>query len=319
MHAAPSRRAAVFWMLLVVAIWGLNITVSKWTLREFPPLAFTALRFVMASALLAWILHRREGSLALPPGALPWVVGLGLIGNTIYQMGFILGLASTTATNSSLVLASMPAIVAGLGAALGVERLTLRGAEGLLLATVGVVLVIAAHGFSFTGGTMTGDLLTFGAVICWSLFTLGIRRHTLPMSALAITTWTIIAGTIPLVLLGLPELAAMSWSATTPAGWAGLVYSAIFSLVIGYIIWNRSVRVVGSNRTAIFNCLTPVVAMLTAVIMLGERPGGEQIAGGVLVILGVLLSQRAAHRPSAADSTPSGEGGACPSEEASAA
>lgn len=297
MTGQPSRRAAVLLMLLVVLIWGLNVTITKWTLAEFTPLAFTAIRFALASALLLLVLYRREGSLRLPSGTFWPVVGLGLIGNSIYQLGFVFGLAHTTATNSGLVLASMPVMVAGLGAALRIERLTRHGVEGLVLATVGVVLVIASHGLGFSGTTMLGDLLTFGAVICWAIFTLGVRRQSLPLSSLAITAWTVLAGSVPLVLMGIPSLLAMDWSRTTAAGWGGVLYSSAFSLVLAYIIWNRSIRVVGSNRTAIFACLTPVFAMLTAMLILGERPGAAQFAGGALVIAGVLLSQRTGPLP----------------------
>jgi drug/metabolite transporter (DMT)-like permease len=297
MTGQPSRRAAALWMLLVVAICGLNDIVTKRTLAEFPPLAFTALRFLQANTLLVLFLYHSEGSLGLPRAAFWPVVALGLIGNTVYQLGFIFGLAHTTATNSALVLASMPPLVAGLGAAFGTERLTLRGLEGLVLASVGVVLVIASHGLGFSGTTMLGDLLTLGAVVCWALFTLGVRQLSLSMSSLAITTWTMLTGAVPLVLLGLPSLAAMQWERTTVAGWSGMLYSSIFSLVIGYIIWNRSIKVVGSNRTAIFACLTPVFAMVTAMFILGERPGLPQLAGGLLVITGVLLSQRSGPLP----------------------
>lgn len=297
MTSQPSRRAAVLWMLLVVAIWGLNVSVSKWTLTEFSPLAFTALRFLLASALLMAFLYHREGSLRLPPGAFWPVVGLGLVGNTIYQLGFIFGLAHTTATNSALVLASMPPMVAGLGAAFRIERITVRGIEGLVLATIGVVLVIASHGLGFSGTTMLGDLLTLGAVVCWAFFTLGVRMQSLSLSPLAITAWTVLTGSVPLVLLGIPALAEMPWEQTTAAGWGGVIYSSVFSLVVGYILWNWSIKVVGSNRTAIFACLTPVFAMLTAMLILSERPGLAQLAGGVLVIVGVLLSQRAAPLP----------------------
>ena len=58
---------------------------------------------------------------------------LGLIGNTIYQMCFIVGLSLTTVSNSALVLASMPAMVAGLAFAFRLERVTARAAEGLAL------------------------------------------------------------------------------------------------------------------------------------------------------------------------------------------
>jgi drug/metabolite transporter (DMT)-like permease len=297
MTGPPSRRTAALLMLLVVVIWGLNVTVTKWTLSEFTPLAFTAIRFALASALLMLVLYRRQGSLRLPPGTFWPVVGLGLIGNSIYQLGFIFGLEHTTATNSGLVLASMPVMVAGLGAVFRIERLTRHSAEGLVLATIGVVLVVASHGLGFSGTTMLGDLLTFGATICWAIFTLGVRRQSLPLSSLAITAWTVLTGSVPLVLLGIPALAHMDWTRTTAAGWGGVLYSSAFSLVLSYIIWNRSIKVVGSNRTAIFACLTPVFAMLTAMLILGERPGLPQFAGGALVIAGVLLSQRSASLP----------------------
>ncbi|HEU4760775.1 MAG TPA: DMT family transporter [Gemmatimonadales bacterium] len=297
MTGPPSRRTAALLMLLVVVIWGLNVTVTKWTLSEFTPLAFTAIRFALASALLMLVLYRRQGSLRLPPGTFWPVVGLGLIGNSIYQLGFIFGLAHTTATNSGLVLASMPVMVAGLGAVFRIERLTRHSAEGLVLATIGVVLVVASHGLGFSGTTMLGDLLTFGATICWAIFTLGVRRQSLPLSSLAITAWTVLTGSVPLVLLGIPALAHMDWTRTTAAGWGGVLYSSAFSLVLSYIIWNRSIKVVGSNRTAIFACLTPVFAMLTAMLILGERPGLAQFSGGALVIAGVLLSQRSASLP----------------------
>ena len=299
----PRPSTATLGVLLVVVIWGFNLSVSKWTLGEFTPLAFTAIRFALASALLAAVLHRFEGSLRLPSGAALPLIGLGLVGNTLYQLGFILGLARTTATNSGLVLASMPVTVAAISAATGLEQLSRRAVQGLALASVGVVLVIASHGVDLSGGTLVGDLLTLAAVLCWALFTLGVRQFRTGLSPLAITTWTVIFGTPLLVAAGIPELARMDWTATSAAGWGGLLYSSVLSLVVAYILWNRSVRVVGSNRTAIYATLTPLVAMLTAMLILGERPRPVQLAGGALVIGGVLLSQSAARRP--APPTPS--------------
>src|SRR5690606_14254485 len=135
-----SRLSPAAGLLIVVTVWGLNVSLSKWALQEFPPLAFTALRFGMASVLLPLILMRAEPPLKLPLQSLLPLTALGVVGNTSYQLGFILGLSRTTATNSALVLASMPLVVAGLAAAIGMERLSRRSAVGLALATVGVAL-----------------------------------------------------------------------------------------------------------------------------------------------------------------------------------
>jgi len=277
-------------LLVVVTIWGFNFGVTKWALGQFPPLAFTAIRFLLAAALVALAVRLLEGSLALPRGAFRRLAVLGLIGNTAYQLAFISGLARTTATNSALVLASMPVMVAALGTVSGTEQVARRGRQGLLLASLGVVVVIAHQGVRFSAATLDGDLLSLVAVFCWALFTLGVRRLKTPLSPLAITAWTLILGTPGLLLAGMPQLVTMDWSRVTWLGWAGLIYSSALSLVVAYILWNRSVRLAGSNRTAIFACLTPIVATLAAAILLGERPGLIQLLGGAMVLGGVLLT-----------------------------
>lgn len=294
---APVPPTAVISMLLVVLIWGLNFTITKLSFREFPPLAFSAVRFGLSSICILLVLQRSEGTIRVPRGAWAPLTILGVIGNSAYQFLFMLGLARTTATNSSLVLASMPALVAALGAASGTEQLSRNGKRGLLLASIGVVLVVAVQGVEFSARTLTGDALTVAAVICWAVFTVGIRRLDTPMSPLAITAWTTILGTPLLVAAGLPDLLSMDWGATSVAGWGGILYSALLSLIFAYVLWNRSIRVVGSNRTAIFACVTPLVATGAAVLVLGERPSAAQLAGGALVLAGVLLSQRPATLP----------------------
>ena len=290
--AADHRRAAYSRLLTVVVIWGLNFTISKWSFREFRPLAFTAVRFAMASVLLLALLHHREGTIRPPRGSVVRLTLLGLIGNTIYQICFIVGLSLTTVSNSALVLASMPAMVAGLAFAFRLERVTTRAAEGLALASLGVVLVVAARGVSFGARTLPGDLLTFVAVICWAVFTLGIRRLAVPMSPLAITTWTVVLATPLLVIAGLPSMLATDWGAVSLLGWAGLAYTSVLSLVLAYILWNDSIRAIGASRTAVFSCLTPLVAMSSAVLVLHERPTLVQLAGAAAILTGVLLSQR---------------------------
>jgi drug/metabolite transporter (DMT)-like permease len=290
--AAVHRRAAYTELLAVVVIWGLNFTVAKWSLREIPPLAFTAFRFILASVLLLALLHRREGTIRPPRGSVGRLTVLGLIGNTIYQICFIVGLSLTTVSNSALVLASMPAMVAALAFAFRLERVTARAAEGLGLASIGVVLVVAARGVSFGAGTLRGDVLTFAAVICWAVFTHGVRRLAVPMSPLAITTWTVVLATPLLVVAGLPSMLAMNWGAVSLLGWVGVVYASVLSLVLAYILWNDSIRAIGASRTAVFSCLTPLVAMSSAVLVLHERPTLVQLGGAAAILTGVLLSQR---------------------------
>jgi drug/metabolite transporter (DMT)-like permease len=277
-------------MLLTCLIWGVNFSVMKFAMQSLPPFALNAIRFTVASATL-WLV-----AAALEPGTpLPWRVrarlaGLGVLGNTLYQIGFILGLARTTAGNSSLLVASTPLMTAVFGSALGVERLTPAVAGAIGVGTVGVALVVFAKEVTFSLATMSGDLLTLAAVACWAIFTHGVRSVSRLASPLRVAAWTTIGGTPLLVLIGIPDLVRLDWGAVSPLTWGAVLYASFLSIVVAYLIWNRSVYRIGGNRTALLGVTVPVFALATAAIVLGERPTMVQLAGAGLILGSVVLN-----------------------------
>jgi len=279
-------------MLLVVLIWGANFAVVKLSLAEFPLLAFTALRFTAAALLLALIVYAREGSLAPPRGSVWKLIGLGIIGNTIYQLLFIVGLNLTTAGNTALLISTTPVIVALLGAVLRIERITRHVGGGIALAFAGIVLVLASRGVALSLDTLGGDLLVLCSSLFWACYTLGVRSLGAGISPLRITALTMLAGTPGLLIAGAPQLVRGDWLAVSWQAWAGLAYAAVFALVVAYAIWNASVRAVGSSRTSVYSCLIPVVAALVSWPVLGERPTAAQAVGAALIIAGILLTRR---------------------------
>jgi drug/metabolite transporter (DMT)-like permease len=278
-------------MLVVCLIWGLNFSVTKLALEQIPPLPFTAVRFVAASLLLWLVLRLVEGPTQLPPGALKRLILLGVIGNTCYQLAFTVGLDRTTATNSALILSTVPTVVAIFAGTLGLERITARMRWGIALGTLGVILVIATRGVGFDAGTLQGDLLTVLAVLCWAGYTVGLRSVPAGVSPLRVTTITTIAGTPGLLLAGLPGVIRLDWAAVDLNAWLALAYASVLSLVVAYLLWNRSVKAVGGTRTAIYMCVTPLVAVAGAWLLLGERPHPLQGVGAILIVAGVLLTR----------------------------
>ena len=97
-------------LLLVVTIWGSNFTVVKATLEQIPPLGFNALRLALACLVLV-VIARCSGATVPDRADWPRLVGLGLAGHCGYQLSFILGLARTSVTNSSLILGCLPVTV----------------------------------------------------------------------------------------------------------------------------------------------------------------------------------------------------------------
>jgi drug/metabolite transporter (DMT)-like permease len=277
-------------MLFVCLLWGANFTITKLAFSQLPPLAFTAVRFAAGSVLLFFTVRFVEGRGPVPRGPLLWrLVWLGLFGNTLYQLGFVLGLAHSTATNTSLIIATAPAVVAILGGLLGVEKPGPRGLMGIVLAIAGVAMVVLARGGS-TPEANRGDLFTVGALLCWSIYTVGLRG-TEGLSPLQITAWTAYTGTPGLVFAAIPELLRVEWRAVGWTAWAALAYATVLSHIVAYLLWNRSVRAVGGTRSAIYMCVTPVVAVFVAWLALGERPTLLHAIGGAMIAAGVVLTR----------------------------
>jgi drug/metabolite transporter (DMT)-like permease len=281
-------------MLLVVLFWGGNFTATKIAFTEIPPLAFTALRFVVATAILAWLVRRVEGpARPLPSGAAWRLVVLGVVGNSLYQLCFIEGLARTSATKTALILAILPVAVTVAAAALKIETVSTRQRAAVVMASVGVIAVLLARGGSIGGPVGIGDVLILAGVVAWTAYTLLLRHWSLRMSPLRITAWSLYTGTPILLLAGLPQLFSTDWGAVTIAGWGGVTYAALLSLVAAYILWNRGVAMLGASRAAVYNCLVPFIATIIAFFALDERPGPFHVLGGLLIVGGVLVARQA--------------------------
>lgn len=308
--AAPARRfgAHDLEMLLVTLLWGGNFSISKFGLQGVPPLPFSAVRFSVASIVLLLIARRMGANTALPRRTLWSLIGLGVVGNTVYQTAFMTGLSLTSATNSAMIVAVLPVMVTLLGTFLGIERATPLMWVGVALGTTGVLLVVAGKGAHFSPDSLRGDLLVFGALFCWSFYTVGVRRVGSGVDPLQITAITTAAGTPGLILLGLPGVLRQQWSVVSVETWGAMAYSAFLALVVAFVLYNRAVQGIGSGRTALYNCVTPLVAMVIAWLTLREVPTPVQFLGVALVISGVLVS--VASHPSTPRDVPSPAGGA---------
>lgn len=278
-------------MLGVSLIWGTNFSISKLALGHLGPLPFAAMRFVLSSALLVAVFWSVERPGRIPRSVLWRLLAWGIVGHTFNQGFFLYGLRHTTATNSALIFATLPVVVALFGIASGRERPEARVWAGIGLGTLGVVLVVAAQGAHFTVDTLRGDALTIGAVICWASFLVGVRTVAMSRSSLEVAAITHVGGTPGLVLAATPGLVAVDLPALSPIVWIALIYSAVFSSLVAMVLWTRGLKALGGSRTALYNCVTPVFAALVAWLLLGERPTPLQGVGAALVIAGILVSR----------------------------
>ena len=294
-------------LLGVALIWGANFSIVKQALLEVTPLTLNALRFPLASALLALILWRR-GRLHLPKREdLLEVLGLGVLGNIIYQMLFIFGLDLTRAGNASLLLATVPVWTILLSFSLGHERpspLVWTGVAGTL---TGMVLVVAGGaGLELGRATLVGDLLMIASAIGWSLYTVGSRNLIQRYGPMRVTAWTLWVGTVGLVLAGIPSVMRTDLSSLSPLTWGAVLYAGLVSLAVAYVLWYRGVQRIGSARTAVYSNMVPVVALLVAWLWLGERPTALQAIGAAIILGGISVARLGTSRQLPTRSAPGG-------------
>lgn len=274
---------------LMVFVWGVNFAVVKYALAAFEPLAFNALRFVIASVMVYLVLRAR-GQISLPAREdVPRVVALGLLGNVLYQMCFILGLDRTQAGHASLMLALTPILTAFLSMLTGHERPGPRTWGGAALSILGVALVSGASVRVEGRDALVGNLILAGASLAWAMYTVGARPVVRRYGSVRTTAWTLWIGAVGLVAAGSPALARQAWSQVGAAAWGGLVFSALFAIGLAYLIWYRGVERIGNTRTAIFSNLTPVVALFAGVVLLDERLSALALVGAVLTLGGVMI------------------------------
>jgi drug/metabolite transporter (DMT)-like permease len=276
-------------------IWGVNFSVIKIALREFDPLAFNAIRFVLASLTL-FVFLRLSGAVPFPARR-HWgrVIFLGFLANIVYQLLFIYGVQATLAGNAGLVLATTPVWTLILASVLGREHHGFPVWGGVLATLGGMVLVVLGGdgGAGLGEGLLMGDLMLVLAAITWAAYTVGTQALTREYGALAVTSWTLWVGTIGLVALGGPSLWSLDLPAISRIGWMGVVYSGVLAIAVAYLIWNYGLEHIGGPRTAAFSNLVPVVALITAALWLGEDPGPTQVVGAIIIIAGVWVARMA--------------------------
>ena len=287
-----SRLGAHFALLFMTVIWAVNFSVTKLALSELTPLAFNALRFMLASAVV-YVALRRRGRVPLPAREdIAAIVGLGLLGNGIYQMLFILGIDRTGAGTASLLLAGSPLITALLSALLGHERVRPRVWFGVCGTLLGISLVVGfGSATASSPSTLGGNLLLIGATIAWSTYTVGSRPFIAKYGSVPVTAWTLWMGTPFIVLIGVRDLTKIAAANITPGMWLAVLYGGVLSIGIAYLIWYYGVSVLGNTRTSVYSNLTPALAMLVAWLWLGEVPSAGQLAGAAIIVGGVTLAQ----------------------------
>jgi drug/metabolite transporter (DMT)-like permease len=271
-------------------IWAFNVTAMKYTVSQLDPYLVGMLRALFAGVILLAILRLTEGSVGIarrhwPLMALVAFVGMGI--NTICWQN---GLHLATATNASLIGNVSPIFALIFAVLLGQEHLSGRRLSGMLVAFGGVVLIVNPAEVGLHPETLLGDLLLIGSSFTWALYNVLSVRLLVNYSPLRVTTWTLLGGAVSMLFMS--PFGVRSWETSPASGlaWLGLAYAVVFAATIAQTLWSRTVHRLGASATMIYAYLNPLLVVVFAALMFGERLTLPQAGGAALVFGGVALT-----------------------------
>ncbi|MDJ1133534.1 EamA family transporter [Streptomyces iconiensis] len=276
--------------VLVAAVWGVNFVVIEIGLRHFPPLLFSALRFLVAALPAVFFVRR-------PRVAFRWIVAVGLtLGVAKFGLLFIGMQQGMPAGLSSLVLQVQAVFTAVLAAVLLRERLGRTRLFGMALALTGIVVAAVGQG---TAGPLGAFALVVVAAAFWGLSNV-LTRKASPPDALSWMVWVSLVPPLPLIALSLlfegPEADLAALRSLDLGGLATLCYVAWVTTLFGFGAWGFLLRHYDASSVAPFSLLVPVFGMTSAALLLGEGFTALDGAAAALLIGGVTVISLAGHR-----------------------
>lgn len=287
--APPPNKSIGFLCLGVTALgWALNWPLMKLLLQQWPPLFARGLAGVTASLILGTVVLSRGQSLKVPRKAIPRLLFASFT-NVFAWMGFgTVAMKFVTVGEGALIIYTMPNWAMLFAWPLLHVRPTFRDVTALMLGMAGVALLLGANGYAFDSGKLVGIALSFS---CAMLFALGnvLNRTPPPMPPFAVVAWQVGLGCLAMLILGVlfehPNYAAIS-----PLGLACFVYMTLVPMGLCYLTWFETLRRLPPVSAATGMLLVPVLAILAAAVILGERLGIREVAAMALTLGGVTLA-----------------------------
>ena len=277
---------------LATIFWGIQPLCIKILIASWTPASLTCLRYLLISLILFLIMYLRHEKKFIPPKncIIPLLL-MGLTGIAINNVSQFTGLKYSTITNCTLIAATGPAVTAMLSAVFIRERLKLLQWIGIIISFIGVIFLITKGSWEILANFQfnPGDILFFTCQIVWAAYSIIGLRVMKHLSAIAVTAWSGLLGSIEVALFALCT-GQLGYVNLDIAGWSSFVFVVLCGGVGSMLFWNIGVKNAGPSMAAIFSNLTPIFGMLCGAIFLSEEIGIMQISGALAIFVGVYIS-----------------------------
>lgn len=270
-------------VVVLTLLWGINWPVMKFSLREVGPLHFRALVVTIGWALLVGWYWLRGADLRLPRQAVGRVAMLMLPNIVGWNIGSIFGVAALASGRAAILGFTMPIWALLIGLVVFRERVFARQWFAVACAA-GAVLLLLWHELGTLSGAPVGMLWILGGAMSWAVGTLLIKRIPVSLSTEALTIW-MLGLSLPLLWgFALWFEPSQTWSLSGPVVLA-VLSSGVGAVAIAQILWFSIVRQLPPVASALSVMMVPVVGLMSAMPITGERPYLQDFGAIVLILI----------------------------------
>lgn len=279
---------------LLALLWGLSFLAIAVGLESLEPVLFAAFRYDVAAVLLLgyalldggeWLPGDRATVGAIIAGGVFLVAG-----NAFLFLG-----QQTVPSGVAAILQSLVPIATSLWALalLPEERVSRRGAVGILLGFVGVALIVRPDPGNLLGADVVGRALILVQVLSVALGTILIQRARPTLGNAALSGWSMLVGAVLLHAVS-PAVGEPFALPATPVAWAAVAYLGVFATALAFFIYYTLLGVRGALETSLVAYLVPVVATVVGVVVLEESLTAPTVVGFLVVASGFFVLKREA-------------------------
>jgi drug/metabolite transporter (DMT)-like permease len=277
-------------LLGAALIWGFVPVSTRHVVQTLTPGNILLARFIVG-AIAAVLAFGLLGAPAPRRSLLPRAVAFGLLGQLGFNLPLAYGIQHVEAGTVALISSTSPIFMAALAAPLLGERLEARVIGGLALAIVGTVVVVLARGgeVALSRDEALGSALILTSAVLWAVYSVLVKPWLGPIPPASIPMVGSIAG-LPLILpLGAAgfgaALGALEWT-----GWLAIAQFTVTATVMAPVLWAVGLQRGEASRAGLYLYLTPLFGVAAAAALLDEAVGLGTLAGGALILGGVLLA-----------------------------
>ena len=287
---------AYIMLVLATLFWAGNFVVGKIAFIEnVPPFSLTFFRWLLVWLILIPFTYKEFFKLRrviLDNFLLLLLLGLtsvGLFNSFIYN-----ALNFTQVINASLFNAVIPVAIILFGLLFKLEKTNKYQILGLIISILGILSIITKLDLDIllTLSFNKGDILMIGAVITWGIYSAFLKKRKFEVSLLTLVHILCTFGLVTLIPQFLFEFSQGKTIIINDHLIYSLIYLAIFPSIGSYYCWAGAVSIIGANRAGIFLSLIPLFSTILAMIFFNEKFLFFHFIGSVLIILGLLLSNR---------------------------